>query len=46
MSKEWKKNMKIITQQISNHNRKPGTILKPSEKSIFEKYKNLKERKS
>ena len=39
-----KENMKIITQQISNHNRKTETILKPNEKSVFEKYKDLKER--
>lgn len=45
MSKERKKNMTIITLQISHHNRKTETILKPSEKSIIEKHKNFKKKK-
>lgn len=45
MSKERKKNMTIITLQISHHNRKTETILKPSEKSIIEKYKNFKKKR-
>lgn len=45
MSKEWNKNMMIITLQISHHNRKTETILEPNEMSMIGKYKNFKKKK-
>jgi hypothetical protein len=40
MSKEWKKNMMVMTQQISNHNREIETITKPNGKTTVEEYNN------